>query len=151
MPYCGGVMEWKTRQARDGHDARCASCQHGTAPGCGCDQCRAEIDAQRLRRQEALTAEREAALHDWLGRRDDAEIVATVKQLSVPQRIYLDGLRQHWAGHFDFVGIAQAVGIQPRWVDTYLLRYQALGLVFVHDRQWYLHPAILDGRVPTIP
>lgn len=150
-PYCGGVMEWKIRQARDRSDAGCASCRHRTGSGCGCDRCRAAFDAERRRREAEMAAEREAALRDWLGRRDDAELAAIVKQLSVPQRIYLDGLRRNWAGNIDFAEIAQAVGIQVLWVETYLLRYEALGLVFVDDRRWHLHPAILDGRVPIIP
>lgn len=146
-------MEWKTRQARDRHDARCASCQHRAGPGCGCGRCRAEADAQHRRREEERAAEREAALHDWLGRRDDADLVATISQLSVPLRIYLDRLRQHWAGHLDLLASLKPSVFSPVGGDqeTYLLRYQPLGLVFVDDQQWYLHPTILDGRVPPIP
>lgn len=143
-PHCGGTMAWRSRQARDRNEAGCNRCGHST-DHCNCPLCIEERDREEVRRQQQARS----VWLDEYGGRDYVEWA--VRQLSPPQRLFLDAIRKGWGGYLRWDLLAQSAGLQARWIEPALQRFKALGILFDDGAMWHLHPDLPSGRGILLP
>jgi hypothetical protein len=140
-PHCGAGMVWRSRQARDRHEAWCRSCRHRSGY-CTCEPCEQEAEA-------AERTQREHAIATWISEYgSDEYAVWALRHLTGPQRLFLDAARELWSESFlTWDAIAAHAGVQRRWVHLYSQRLQTLRLIFHDGSEFHLHPELATGRV----
>ena len=154
-PRCAmGVLVWTSRPKRTKNEGYCRECRHRTTAACRCAHCRAIAQAEADHRAALEEAEHLQATDEWLRQYGSLEHARwALQQLSVPQLMYLDALRETWRtpGRFTWEGIAKLAGTKPHLALNYCARLRMLRLIFDPGKRdgWRLHPE-LDGDYPIV-
>lgn len=137
---CGSGLELHSRSQKAFHDAVCISCGHHVITArCPCAPCKAERSeteqAKEAARRERLVEARIA----WSQKYEDPDHVEwAIGQLTGPQRIFLEAVKNEFLAHppfFRWSQIAADAGLNPHHAERWIQLFKTLGLIYEDEEE----------------